>query len=63
VQFFDMRLPGLIGKDKALGEALFQLHSMIGWLILGLIVVHVAGALRHKLVKRDGVMARMSLFR
>jgi cytochrome b561 len=63
VQFFDMRLPGLIGKDKALGETLFGLHGLVGWLILGLIAVHIAGALRHKLVKHDSVMARMSLFR
>jgi cytochrome b561 len=63
VQFFDMRLPGLIGKDKALGATLFQLHGLIGWLLLGLIVVHVGAAMRHWRVKRDGVMARMSLFR
>lgn len=63
VEFFDMRLPGLIGKDKVLGETLFQLHALVGWLLLGLVVVHVGAAMGHWLLKRDGVMTRMSLFR
>jgi len=62
VQFFAWNLPGLIDKDKVLGETLFWLHGMVGWVLLGLIVLHLAGALWHWLVRRDGVMARMSLF-
>lgn len=62
VQFFGWTLPGLIGKDKALGETLFGVHGLVGWVLLGLVVLHVAGAMMHWLVKRDGVMARMSLF-
>lgn len=63
VQFFGWNLPGLIGKDKALSETLFWLHGLGGGVLAGLIALHVAGALRHWLVKRDGVMARMGLFR
>jgi cytochrome b561 len=63
VQFFEWTLPGLIGKDKALSETLFWLHGLVGWLLLGLIVLHIGAAMRHWLVKRDGVMARMSLLR
>lgn len=63
VQFFAWNLPPLIGKDKALSDTLFWLHGLGGWLLAGLIVLHVGGALRHWLVKRDGVMARMSLRR
>ncbi len=63
VQFFGWNLPGFIGKDKELSETLFALHGFLGWAILGLIVLHVAGAMRHWVIKRDGVMARMSLLR
>ena len=62
VQFFAWTLPGLIEKDKALGETLFWLHGLVGWTLLGLIVLHVAGAMWHWLIRRDGVMTRMSLF-
>lgn len=60
VQFFNLELPGLIAKDKALSEALFQLHGAIGLLLIALIALHVAGALRHWR-RQDGVMRRMSL--
>lgn len=63
VQFFGWTLPGLIGKDKGLSETLFSLHGLLGWVLLGLIVLHIGGALWHWRIKRDGVMARMSLFR
>ena len=63
VQFFAWTLPGLIAKDPALSEKLFELHGLLGWALLALLALHIGGALRHWLVKRDGVMRRMSLFR
>jgi cytochrome b561 len=61
VQFFELTLPGLIAKDPDLGETLFWLHGLVGWLILGLALVHIGAALMHWLIRRDGVMGRMSL--
>jgi cytochrome b561 len=61
VQFFGWVLPGFLSKDPPLGEALYEVHAAIGWIILLLVLLHVAGALRHWLVIRDGVMSRMSL--
>jgi cytochrome b561 len=63
VQFFDMTIPGLLDKDKALSESLFAIHGFIAIAILILAGLHIAGALRHWLIKRDGVMRRMSLFK
>lgn len=61
VEFFNWTLPGLIGKDPELSQALFDLHGLIGWLLMALILVHVAAALAHWLFWRDGVMGRMGL--
>jgi cytochrome b561 len=61
VQFFDWQLPGLIGEDKPLGEALFDVHSVLAWILIALIVMHVGAALMHRLIQRDGVMERMPL--
>ena len=61
VQFFAWTLPGLIAKDKALSETLFQFHGILGWMLLALLALHIGAALWHWLLKRDGVMARMSL--
>ncbi|MEO1493966.1 MAG: cytochrome b [Pseudomonadota bacterium] len=62
VEFFNWTLPAILGKDKELGALLFQLHGIVGWILLILVIVHIAAAVKHWLVKRDGVMARMSLF-
>lgn len=62
IQFFDMTLPGLIGENQELSKSLYAVHGVLGLAILLLAGLHVAGALRHWLVKRDGVMRRMSLF-
>ncbi|MCB1777815.1 MAG: cytochrome b [Candidatus Competibacteraceae bacterium] len=63
VQFFAWNLPGMIGQDKALSEILFSLHGIVGWVSVGLLILHIGGALQHWLIKRDAVMTRMSLFR
>ena len=59
VQFFGWNLPPLFGKDEALSETLFGLHGAVGSVIALLVVVHVAAAIRHAAVNRDGVMRRM----
>ncbi|MFO8045063.1 MAG: cytochrome b/b6 domain-containing protein [Halomonas sp.] len=62
VQFLHWHLPGIIGVNEALSERLFQWHGWLGWAILGLVALHIAGALFHWLIRRDNVMTRMSLF-
>lgn len=62
VEFFVWQLPGVIGKDEQLSEQLFMLHGWLGWTILVLVVLHMAGAIFHWKIKRDNVMKRMSLF-
>jgi cytochrome b561 len=63
VHLFHIELPGLIGRNEELSEVLFLWHRYVAYLLVGLIVLHVAGALYHWLVRRDEVMQRMSLFR
>lgn len=61
IEFFGWVLPGILSKDPPLSGTLYDLHGAIGSVIVLLVLLHVAGALRHWLVLRDGVMARMSL--
>jgi cytochrome b561 len=62
VEFFLWQLPGFISKDEQLSDLLFMLHEWLGWIILALVLLHVAGAVFHWKIKRDNVMQRMSLF-
>lgn len=60
----DMRLPVIPALDAGTREGLENTfgsaHSLMAWVIVGLLVLHVAGALKHQLVDRDGLMARMA---
>jgi cytochrome b561 len=40
-------------------DALRELHMVLGFTLLALVAVHVAAALRHQLVLRDGLLGRM----
>lgn len=61
IQFFGWVLPGFLPKDPPLSSTLYDVHGVVGWMILLLAGLHIAGALRHWLVIRDGVMTRISL--
>jgi cytochrome b561 len=52
-------LPDLVQPDKALQADLQRLHLSGFWLLAGLLVLHVAAALRHHFVKRNAVLLRM----
>lgn len=54
-------LPDLVSKDKALGELLTEVHESLNWILLVLVCVHVAAALKHHFIDRDGLLLRMAL--
>lgn len=43
----------------SMGEAAEETHELLAWIGLALIVLHVAGALRHQFLLRDGLLRRM----
>jgi cytochrome b561 len=55
-------LPDLVGKDKALGELLTEVHKILNFTLLTLFAAHVAAALKHHFIDRDGVLAQMLPF-
>ena len=52
-------LPVLIAPDPQLKQWLVLLHHLLAWLLLTLLVAHVAAALKHRLVDHDDVLQRM----
>lgn len=45
--------------DKSTGEIAHEAHIILALTTVGLVVLHVAGALKHHFVDRDDVLARM----
>lgn len=59
VWFGVLALPDLVPKDKALADTLKSLHSVLNYSMLALVCLHVAAALKHQFVDKDGVLGRM----
>lgn len=55
-------IPDLLAEDKALADRLKDAHEFLNMFLLALVVLHVAAALKHHLLDRDDVLARMVPF-
>jgi len=61
VKFFGIALPSWAAKNEPVKEWMSAAHLAIGWALAAVFVLHVAGALKHALLDRDGLLRRMSL--
>lgn len=52
-------LPNLIGPDSDLAERLQEVHEALAAILLILIGLHAAGAIKHHLLDRDETLVRM----
>lgn len=59
VWFGVLPLPDFVPVDKALAEAIKPLHGALAWALIGIVALHVAAALKHQFIDRDGLIARM----
>ena len=59
VWFGVLQLPDFVPVDKALADWLKPWHGRLAWTLMALATLHVAAALKHQLIDRDGLMARM----
>lgn len=51
--------PIVTTQERAVHEQLEQWHSILAWSLVALVAVHVAAAIWHMVVRKDGVMDRM----
>ena len=54
-----IHVPSPFGVDRALGEAMLNVHHWLAWTLLPLVGVHALAALYHHIVLRDDVLRRM----
>ena len=52
-------LPDLVARNRALGDVLRLVHVGLNMLLVAAVCLHVAAAVRHHVVDRDRVLARM----
>jgi cytochrome b561 len=63
VIFGSLRLPAILAQNPVLYASLRQLHTYLAYLLFATFVVHVAAALLHGLIRRDGVFESMASWR
>ena len=59
VMFGVFPLPDWVAADKELAETLKPFHGWAAWSLCGLMVLHLAAALKHQFINRDGLIQRM----
>ena len=57
-----VQLPDLLDKNKELGETLGEIHETLNLIMLALVVVHAAAAIKHHFIDKDGLLQRMNPF-
>lgn len=57
--FNSIALPALAAPDRAMSETVLAAHKIAAFTLVALIAVHVAAALYHYFIRRDGVLRRM----
>lgn len=59
VWFGVLPLPSFVPVDKELAEAIKPWHAYLAFAMAALVLAHVAAALKHQFIDRDGLLARM----
>jgi cytochrome b561 len=60
VPFFGIELPKLLQKNESFADAFLLLHVGGAFVLIALILLHVAAALRHEFVLGDNTLRRMT---
>ncbi len=55
-------LPQIVEENKALAEWAGEIHEILGYTLIVIIIVHFVGALKHHFIDRDDTLRRMTPF-
>lgn len=59
VYFGILPLPDLLDKSKELAETLEIVHESLNYFLLGLVTLHIVGAIKHQWIDKDNLINRM----
>jgi cytochrome b561 len=59
VWFGVLPLPDFVAVDKEFAKLIKPVHAVLAYTLLALVALHVAAALKHQFVDRDGLLDRM----
>jgi cytochrome b561 len=56
-----IEMPDFVPRDKELAQTLKLVHQYLAYSLAALVVLHVAAALQHHFILKDGLLARMGI--
>jgi cytochrome b561 len=59
VMLLGWQLPQFVSTDKGLHDTLLEIHEVFGNAIIGLVLLHIAGAIWHHGFRKDDTLTRM----
>ena len=60
IKFFGEVLPRLAEPDPVLKELFSDAHIVLTKVMIAVVVLHIAAALKHRFIDKDGILQRMS---
>jgi cytochrome b561 len=48
-----------VTPNESLGNFFFNVHAVIAWIIIGLLVLHIGAAIKHHFIEKNHVLRRM----
>ncbi|MRH78311.1 cytochrome b [Spiribacter sp. C176] len=54
-----VQVPNVVPESESVSAVATWVHASLFWFFAGLIAIHVAGALRHHFILKDGILLRM----
>ena len=61
IVYFGHPLPMFFASNDAIAQACYAVHLTVSWVLVAAIAVHVAAAIKHQFIDRDGLIRRMGL--
>ena len=59
VYFSVIPLPDLLGKNEDLGELLEQVHQLLSYTLIAVVILHTFAALKHHIIEKNDVLRRI----
>lgn len=63
VSMFGLELPRLFPEDRAIAPQASEIHEILAFVIIGLAVLHVLGALKHRFIDKNDILHHMTFGR
>lgn len=59
VYFGVIPIPDMLAKNEGMGETLALVHRYLNYSMIGLVIAHIAAALKHHFIDKDDILRRM----